>query len=192
MDEILNVIKKRRSIREYKKNKVERNKMEKILEAGIYAPSGMNNQSWKFIVLTEDAVLEKVRVTVRDYFRNLDTNQVVTAAIERGKTMAVDDEYSFFYHAPDLVIVTNENDYMNQVPDSIGAIQNMLIEATGLGIASCWINQLTWLCKEKPIYYMLRDMGMPSNHSVCGAIALGYTDVEASAAPRKENCIIWK
>ena len=53
--DILDIIRQRRSIREYKKDMPEDSDIEKILEAGRWAPSGLNNQPWRFLVIKEKA-----------------------------------------------------------------------------------------------------------------------------------------
>ncbi|MEI6284897.1 MAG: nitroreductase family protein [Bacillota bacterium] len=57
MNEVLSAIMDRRSVRSYKSDKVERNVIEQILEAARWAPSGNNLQPWKFVVVTEAAVI---------------------------------------------------------------------------------------------------------------------------------------
>lgn len=144
MDSI-KAIKTRRSVRKFKKEAVPKNVVEEILEAGRWAPSGLNNQPWKFIVLEADK-----KDSLADY-----------------------TEYSYIIKSADkaiLVFFDKETSY-NQEKDllAIGAcIQNMLLCAHSLGYGSCWLGEI--LNQRQGIYRLLNT---PKTIELEAVIALG-------------------
>lgn len=106
---ILKVIKERRSIREYAEKEVEKEKIRKVLEAGRWAPSGNNQQPWRYIVVTKNET--------------------------RKKLMKAAHNQSFIREAPVVIVVCNEKG-SNLV--NIGlTLQNICLEAYALGLGSC-------------------------------------------------------
>lgn len=113
--DVLEAIKARRSIRKYKKTPVPEEKLEKILDAGRLAPSARNSQPWKFIVLSDFQVKEKVA-------KLLAFGEFLTAA-PLGIAVVVDPVMS-----------------SHPVEDGSLAAYSMLLAAHSLGLGGCWIN----------------------------------------------------
>ena len=155
MNEILKTIKSRRSVRAYTEQQISQEDLTAILEAATYAPSGMGLQTWHFTAIQNDAVQE------------------------RGHSRT----YCCYYHAPTLVIVSNEPTQWWASMDCACAMQNIFLAAKSLGIGSCWINQLGQTCDDPDVRAFLTKLGIPENHRVYGCAALGY----AAAAPVKEK-----
>src|SRR3989344_2594413 len=159
-DEVLN---NRRSVRLYKNKIVERIKIYKIIQAGILAPSAGNLQSWNFILVDDTEV----------------KNQIVTAAMQQ----------DWMFNSQIIVICSNpENtkkfyglrgEALYTVQDCAAAIENMLLEATNLGLGSCWIGAFD----EKAISRILK---LPDNIRPQAIITIGYSD-ETPAMPRRYN-----
>lgn len=101
---------------------------------------------------------------------------------ERGHS----ETYCCYYHAPTLVIVSNEPKQWWAGMDCACAIENMFLAATSLGIASCWINQLGTTCDDPEVRAYLTSLGVPENHKVYGCVALGY---KAEGALLKEKTV---
>ena len=91
--------------------------------------------------------------------------------------------YCCYYHAPTLVIVSNEPTQWWAAMDCACAMQNIFLAAKSLGIGSCWINQLGQTYDDPEVRAFLTKLGIPENHRVYGCAALGY----AAAAPVKER-----
>jgi len=191
MNAVIENILERRSIRSYKNQDVKKEDLELIMESATYAPSGMNNQSWIFTVITNKKKLKDFSSIVRDHFRKIAIKEDTSLSVVFNKKMAENDNFSFFHNAPVLVIVSNCVDYMNAVPDCAVAIENILLSATSLGLGSCWVNQLSWLCEEEKIRDILKNYGVPDNYVVCGSVAIGYADNIPDASERKKNNIYW-
>ena len=99
---------------------------------------------------------------------------------ERGRSKT----YCCYYHAPTLVIVSNEPTQWWAGMDCACAIENMFLAAQSLGIGSCWINQLGTTCDDPEVREFITALGVPANHKVYGCVALGYPD---SKIPMKEK-----
>ena len=117
----------------------------------------------------------KARRSVRAY-----TGQQVLEEDLRGHSKT----YCCYYHAPTLVIVSNEPTQWWAGMDCACAIENMFLAAQSLGIGSCWINQLGTTCDDPEVREFITALGVPANHKVYGCVALGYPD---SKIPIKEK-----
>lgn len=118
--DILDTIKTRRSIREYLDKDIGRENLTKILEAGRWAPSGLNNQPWKFLVLDGKDSLKALSKFTKYSKIIEDANLAICIFLD----------YEFVYN--------RDKDLL-----AIGAsIENMLLEAHSLGIASCWLGEI--------------------------------------------------
>lgn len=186
MNEVLQNIVTRRSIRDFTDRQVERGDLEVILKAGTYAVSGMNRQQWQFTVVQNPAQLQELQVTVQ---------RAVRAAAEAGDAKArsqnTDEHHCFFYDAPTLVIVSNRTDNPLGRDDCAAALQNMFLMAHALGVGSCWINRFTDTCNAPTVRALLTRLGVPPEHTVYGTAALGYPSQPPKEVPRREGVIVW-
>lgn len=190
MNEVIQNILSRRSIRTYKEGQISDEDLNIILEAGKYAPSGGNSQTWRFTVVQNKEKIEELNAEVRVAFGNLEVDEKTYPSKRSGKKAAENDNYKFHYNAPTLIIVANDREYTNCMADCAVAIENMLLGAHSLGLGTCYLNQLTWFCNDKNVRKTLTDINIPENYMVCGAIAVGYGgDTIPKAAPRKEGTV---
>ena len=169
MNAVLENILNRRSTRSFTDKKISREDLDLILKAGIYAPSGMNKQSWQFTVVQNRDKIQALAKEVRDVL---------------GRA----PEYNFY--GPDtIILVSNEKDNTNGLADSACALENIFLMAQSLGIGSCWINQLKTICDDEKIRPILDSYGIPENHIVWGMAALGYASTTSPAPERKAGTI---
>ena len=152
---LLDVVLSRRSIRKYKTREVPQETVEKILEAGRYAPSADNEQPWHFIVVTEPEVKRKLSTGRWNSFIRDSAFTVVGCAY-------VGDDYSRKWSTIDTTI----------------ALQNMVIAAWSLGIGSCWIGDFV----EAEVKSMLH---VPEDWRIISLISFGYPNETPSDSPRK-------
>ncbi|MBD3264551.1 MAG: nitroreductase family protein [Candidatus Omnitrophica bacterium] len=143
--DVLKLIKERRSVRKFKKKKITMGSVRKILEAGRWAPSGLNNQPWKFMVLQKEL---KDRLSRYTHY-----SQVITSA---DKVILVFlDKKNIYNYEKDLL--------------SIGAcIQNMLIFLHSINYGACWLGEI--LNQRDKINKML---GIKRHLQLEAVIALG-------------------
>ena len=186
----------RRSTRSYKPDAVEREKLEKIIEAGRYAPSGGNNQSNHFIVIQNNEVLQKLAKLAEEAFAKMEVTENTYSSLKSSILQSKKGGYIFYYKAPVLIIVANQKDYGNNIADCNVAIENMLIAANDLDLGSCYINQLHWLNEDEKILPYLQELGLKENERVYASMVVGYPKSadglpQRSPLKRKGNEVIY-
>ena len=194
--EALEALVTRRSTRNYKPDPVEREKIDKILEAGRQAPSGGNNQTSHFFVIRNREVLNKLIEMTEKAFAAMEVTENTYASMKHSISASKKGGYVFCYNAPLLIVVANRKDYGNNIADCACAIENMMVAANALDLGSCWINQLKWLNEEPEIVEYLRSFGMKEDERVYGAVSIGYPATESGLPNRnlmslKGNEVTW-
>lgn len=144
---MLQAIKERRSVREFTDEPVSAKDLMTLVEAGIWAPSGKNNQPWRFVILTD----EEMRKNIADLtlYRHIVAN------------------------CRSLIVVFLDTDAMyDEVKDhqSTGAaIQNMLLTAESLGLGAVWLGQIL---KNK--HEVNAELGIGNRYDLMAVIAVGH------------------
>lgn len=170
MNEVLNCIKTRRSIKKYKSDAVPTELIEKIIEAGTYAPSGMNRQS-AIIVAIENK-------EVRDNLSKINAEIMGTT----------NDP---FYNAPVLLVVLAKKDFFTHVYDGSVVIENMLLAAHSLGLGACWIHRAKETFETEYGKNLLKSLGIEEEYEGIGNCVIGYPDMEPIEKPRKDNYVYY-
>lgn len=171
MNEVLRCIRNRRSVRAFTNQKIEQADLERIVEAGCYAPSGMNRQTWHFTVVQDPEQTEMLARALRVVLKR--------------------DEGYCFYSPNAMILVSNERTSSWGAEDSACAMENMMLAAHSLGIGSVWINQFRGVCDEPLVREALGKLGLSENQVVFAAVALGYAAATPKDVPRKEGTVTW-
>ena len=171
MNETLKTLKERRSCRKYLPRQVDADALELILEAGTYAPTGMNRQA-PVIVAVQDR-------ETRDRIAKLN------AAV-----MGVDSDP--FYGAPTVLVVLADPAVRTYVYDGSLVMGNLMNAAHAVGVDSCYIFRAKEVFATEEGKAMLRSWGIPDHFEGIGNCILGYRDEGGvkTASPRKENYIV--
>ena len=185
MENILAFIKSRRSTRKFKTQDVSEEKLNQIIEAGRYAPSGGNCQSTHFIVVKNKEILTELVELVKQEFAKMEITPGLYKSIVNSINASKKGNYVFHYNAPVLIITANQKDYGNNIADCACALENMMLRANALDLGSCWINQLKWLNDNPVILEYMKKLGMDESERVYGALAIGYADT-ADGLPDRE------
>lgn len=175
----------RRSTRSYKSDAVESEKLNKVIEAGRFAPSGGNNQTNHFLIVQNKDVLQKLAALARESFAKMEVTADTYSSLKTSILLSKKGDYVFHYNAPVLIIVANQKDYGNNIADCAVAVENMMIEANELDLGSCWINQIHWLTEDEKILSYLRELGLKENERVYASMALGYANSTDGKPARK-------
>lgn len=154
MNEAIKNILERRSVRKFSEKQIPKEELDLIIKAGLYAPSAMNRQTWKFTVLTKTEDIQELA-------------GVIAKQLDR-------DDYDM-YKPTVLIIPSNGRESKFGRDDNACALENIFLAAASLGIGSVWINQLHGICDEQPVRAMLDKYGIPDDHIVFGMAALGYS-----------------
>ena len=172
MSEVLDKIKSRRSIRKYKSDMIPQDKLEKIIEAGTYAATGMGKQSPIIVAVTNKELRDKLSAM-------------------NAKIMGVDN-MDPFYGAPVVLIVLADKSRPTCVYDGSLVMGNLMLEAEAQGIGSCWIHRAKEEFESEEGKQILSDLGVTGEYEGIGHCALGYIDGEYPAEPaRKENRVYY-
>lgn len=153
-------IKTRRSIRKLSEGKLEKEIIEKIISAGQHAPSHCNTQGWKFIVIDDEKIKNKI--------------------FENGGSFVIKD-------APYGILTTYNSalsdniEYSDYIQSSAAAIENMLLTIHDLGLGGCWVCHLP---RKKTLKKIL-DIKKP--YVPIAYIAFGFTDNGSIKIERKNN-----
>ena len=185
MESTLELIKSRRSTRKYKTEGVPEEKLDQVIEAGRFAPSGGNCQSTHFIVIKNKEILTELAELVQHEFAKMEVTPGLYKSIVNSINLSKKGNYVFHYNAPVLIITANQKDYGNNIADCACALENMMLMANALDLGSCWINQLKWLNENPVIVEYMKNLGMDESERVYGALAVGYPDT-ADGLPDRE------
>jgi nitroreductase len=187
--ETIAAIENRRSIRKFLGKEIDKNIIEKIIEAGILAPSAKNRQPWKYIVVTEKGKARMLEI-LREGIENEKSGKGI---YKQNRQFIAPAEYSMkiMEEAPVTIFVINMDNKisLNQTIEdklaemasiqSIGAsIQNMLLAAFDYGIGSLWICDIYLAYKELSKW-------LNTEQQIVAAVSFGYTNEKPSARPRK-------
>lgn len=187
---IVEYIKSRRSIRNYKDEQISDKDLNTILEAAIFAPSGSNSQSWLFTVIQNKGVLQQLNILVRKGLLSMELEEDDYPAKKAACVKALADDFNFYYKAPTLIIASNLAAYPNAIADCSLATQNIFLAAHSISLGSCWINQLSWLNDNVKVREFLLHLGIPIDHRICSAASIGLIEGNYPLAKqRKENTI---
>lgn len=163
MNQVLETIKSRRSVRKYRTTQIKDEELEKILESAIYAPSGHNDQSWHFTIIQDEDLINEISDGAKAVMRTMDVEWIA-------KMGAIED-LNIFYRAPTAIIISGNKDAVTPETDCAAAVQNMLLAAESLDIGSCWIGfaKFFFLNHENMMKFKI-----PEEHEVYYGVALGY------------------
>ena len=171
MNEIIKAMLDRRSCRFYTKEQIKEEELSQILLAGTYAASGMNMQSAKIVVVQDAETREQLRS--------------MNAAV-----MGTPDADPF-YGAPTICVVLADPASNNWFADGCLVMGNLMLAASSLGIASCWINRALEEFDSPEGKALLKQWGIDENYRGVGHCILGYAAADLPAAkPRKEDYIV--
>ncbi len=169
MNEVLETIKKRRSVKSYKNTPVPQEMIEKIAEAGTYAPTGRNRQSPIILAVTNK---EK-----RDWLSQ-----------KNAEILGVDQDP--FYNAPVVFVVLFDKSVNTGIYDATLVMENMMLASHSLGLGSCWIHRAKETFETKEGKEFLKDLGIDGEYEAVGNCIVGYIDGEYPITrPRKENYV---
>ena len=169
MNEIINAICTRRSIRKFKKDAIPSELLEQILTAGTYAPTAMNRQSPIILAVTDSSA--------RDELSRLNASVMGSSGDP-------------FYGAPAVLVVLANKNCPNRVYDGSLVMGNLMLAAYSLGIGSCWIHRAKEVFELPEGKALLHRLGVEGEYEGIGHCILGYPDGKIpQPQPRKENWV---
>lgn len=171
MNDVIRCLLTRRSVKKYRAEQVEEEKLEQILQAGSYAACGMGKQAGKIIVLQDPADIAQLEKLNAQILGNPDLHP--------------------FYGAPTVCVVLADAAAFTAVEDGSLALGNLMNAAHSLGIASCWIHRAREVFASAEGKALLQQWGVEGEWIGIGHCILGYAaEPEKPAAPRLEGRIV--
>jgi len=156
--ELLDGLQTRRSIRTYTDQPVTREQLREIIRLGTMAPSGQNNQPWRFVTITNKETLQKL-------------SQFTKYSHIVGKAAAC------------IAVFVDKTAMYHEVKDhqSMGAcIQNLLLASHGIGLGAVWLGEILKSAKE------VRELcGLSDNVELMAVVALGHPAGKGGRADRR-------
>lgn len=166
MNETIQNLMTRRSIRKFKPDMIPKNVLNRIIEAGTYAPNGMGKQSVIILAITSKEVRDKL--------------SKMNAAL-------LDWKKDPFYGAPVVLVVLADTSIETYLYDGSLAMGNLMNAAHAEGIGSCWIHRAKEEFESEEGREILRSVGIEGNYEGIAHCILGYADEEASIPTKRKD-----
>ena len=185
--DILELIKGRRSIRKYRDEQIPKEDLEKILEAGSYAPNAGGGQRRMVVAVRNKELAERIG---RLNASKMDRTHLAGGYVSKDQPSLIDDPTikSGFYGAPTVCVVFAQRNFLYSVPDAFCMAENMVLEAHSLGISSCIVARGEDTFENDIGHEFMKEWSVPDDYIARCFVLLGYCDGDYPAAkPRKEN-----
>ena len=169
-NQVVETIMTRRSVRQYKPQAVEREKMQTIVECGINAPNAMNKQPWEARVVD-----------------NADYINGVTELYKKANPKTAEDPAfkNMFRNAPTVVFIGHDTKSESSPFDCGLLAENMMISAWSMGIGSCCLGSPARFMKTPEAAEYLQKLGFSEGYELLYCIGFGYPDEAPAAKPRE-------
>jgi nitroreductase len=199
--DIDDVIKTRRSIRQYRKEEVPRELLQEVIDTALWAPSGMNRQEWHIVVARgkeRDSLIEVIAQSqeyILPTMRELFSEKIIKVSLQVFKNLGGAPAVLLVY-IPKTPVKSVEGldergryhvEYTryNRIVSASALVQNLLLAAHSKGLGTCWMTGPKYMEKEINEVFGITDMELVS------IIPIGYPDQSPPAPPRKEDTVRW-
>lgn len=183
--ELLEIIKSRHSIRKYTDKQISHEDLEKILEAGNFAPNAGGGQRSMMIGIRNKELTTRIGQMNVEKF---DRSRLAGSYVSKEQPSTIDDPTikNGFYGAPCVVAIFGQANFMFREADAFCCAENMILQATELGIASSIISRGVETFVSEEGQSLLTEWEVPENYSAICFVILGYIDGEQPhTKPRK-------
>lgn len=170
MGETLTVIRERRSVKSYKPDMIPEDALQKIIEAGTWAASGMGKQSPVILAVTNKEL--------RDRLSGMNAWIMGTKADP-------------FYGAPVVLVVLADKNVPTHVYDGSLVMANLMLAAKDLGIGSCWIHRAKEEFESEEGREILKSLGIEGEYEGIGHCILGYPEGEPRKAAERKTSYVY-
>lgn len=167
---VIDAIMARRSIRKYKPQQIEPEKVQQIIQCGVFAPNGRNRESWEVRIVDNPELIAEIDSLYNKYTREVTK---IEAAMHHAT-----------YGAPMLVFIAYDTTY-DVSPVDCGMLgANMLLAAQSMGIGSCCLGGIARFMNSPEASGLLKRLQLPDTHRLLYAIVFGYPDESPVAKKR--------
>ena len=186
---LIDLMKERHSIRKYTDEQIRKEDLEKILEAGSYAPNAGGGQRSMMVAVHNKELTVKLG---RMNMTNFDRTHLVGSFVSKEQPSTIDDPMinNGFYDAPTVVCIFCQDNFMFKTADAFCCMENMVLQATELGIASCIISRGFETFNHVEGGRLMKEWEVPEGYTCQGFVILGYRDGEVPQhKPRRSGRI---
>ena len=173
VNDIIKAMEERRSIRKFKADMPAKGDLQQIVEAGLYAASGMGKQSTMVVAVTRKELRDQISEDNR-------------------KIGGWQEGFDPFYGAPVILIVLGNREVPTHVYDGSLVMGNLMLAAHSLGLGSIWIHRAKEEFEQERYQTLLKELGVEGEWEGIGHCAVGYVDGDLpKAADRKDGRVRW-
>jgi len=179
------ILKLRRSIRNFQDRQVPLDIIKELINESILAPNSGNDQPWKFIIVNNKGLLKRMS----DESKKNMLARIVDNPNDRAnnyKKVLRNESFNVFYNAPCLVIILGTKEFQNLYADCALAAGYFMMAATSRGLGTCWVNLGAQIRDPK----LLHELGVPEDCQIVAPIVVGYPVKIPSVPKRREPEII--
>lgn len=175
--ELLDLIKYRRSIRKYSDKQIPKEDLQKIIEAGAYAPNAGGGQRSIIVAVHNRELAEKIGIMNLAKF---DRSKLLGSYVSKEQPSVIDDTSikNGFYGAPTVCIIFTPKNFLYGIPDAFCIAENMVLEATNLEISSCMVARGEETFDNDFGRELLKKWEIPDGFIARCFVLLGYCDGE--------------
>ena len=184
MAEYFELLKKRRAVRDFEDRAVPLEIVQEIIQESCLAPSSMNGQTWRFIIIMDRAMIRRLS----DESKKNTLEQILEEpeSSRRGLVSSLSDEtFNVYYNAPCLVYIAGSKSSLRRIEDSSLAACYFMFSAAARGLGTCWIG-LGQNIKDPNLRGVI---GLPDDHEIVAPLILGYPK-NIPAPPKREARIL--
>jgi nitroreductase len=169
----------RRSIREFEDKDVPLPLIQEIIADGCEAPNGGNRQPWAFIVITDKDLMKRCSdESKKNILQEIERNP--TSPVAGYKTILQDKRFNVFYNAPCLIYIAGLRDVHSSPVDCTLAASYLMLSAADRGLGTCWI----YLGSVIQDQALLKEICLPDDYKIIAPIILGYPVKIPNRTPR--------
>jgi nitroreductase len=189
LKDIIEIIKTRRCVREYKEDQIPDEDIEFLIDCARYAPSGFNMQPWSFLVIKNKDIMRKISEHGKKSMIPMlepikDSSPKARDFLVFLKAKGTD----MFYNAPVLIIILGNKNAPTVDYDCPMAAQTMMLAAHSKGIGSCWIGGVQPALMDEEF---LRELGAPEGYKAIAPLIFGYPKGKTEMPARAEPDVKW-
>jgi nitroreductase len=173
----------RRSVRDYKPNDVPDDIIRELIKVGTYAPSAVNKQPWRFVVIKNREMITRLSDRAKKMWldRMGENSDPEIKMLENAMKMP---EFNIFYNAPVLVLIFAAPGAYSPQYDCAAAAENMMLAARSLGIGSCWIGLGLPLGSDTDV---LQELKVSEDCHLMAPLIFGYPVKDVQVAPQRKG-----
>ena len=169
MSDFSALLKKRRSIRDFKDKKVPLEIVNEIIKESCMAPSSANGQPWRFIIVNDTDLIKRLS---DDSKKNIisDIEMNPDSPLKKYEAALRNPAFNVFYNAPCLVFVVGPKQIRSLHVDCSLAACYFMFSASNRDLGTCWIGLGTNIQEPK----LLNLIGLPEDHAIVAPLIIGY------------------